>query len=157
MEQSGLKKDQFACLATLHQVFFNIVSINEDLCMQQELFTCTENLGFIALHCLIGPHQYPYQHLIIILGQQQSMTLVQLLFIINQVLSRTLQHFLQGKTFCLETLLKYISTGPTGCLKKKYPLLLCSFLGFQNILKSSSVHLSTAQLVENPKVLRFIF
>ena len=45
----------------------------------------------------------------------------------------------------------------TGCFKKKYPLLFCSFLSFQNILKSGSVHFSTAQPLQNPKITIFLF
>ena len=40
----------------------------------------------------------------------------------------------------------------TGCLKKKYRLLFCSFLGFQNILKKGSVHFSTAQPLQNQEM-----
>ena len=44
----------------------------------------------------------------------------------------------------------------TGCFKKKYQLLFCSFLGFQNILKSGSVHVSIAQSLHNPKITIFL-
>ena len=40
----------------------------------------------------------------------------------------------------------------TGRFKKKYRLLFCSFLGFQNIFKTASVHFSTAQPLQNPKI-----
>ena len=35
-------------------------------------------------------------------------------------------------------------TESTGCLNKKYPLLFCSFLGFQSIFKGVYVHFSTS-------------
>ena len=41
--------------------------------------------------------------------------------------------------------------------QKKYPLLFSSFLGFQNIFKSSSVHFLTAQPLQNPKIVVYLF
>ena len=40
--------------------------------------------------------------------------------------------------------------------KKKYQLLFCLFCGFRNILKTGSVHFSTAQPFQNPNITIFL-
>ena len=52
---------------------------------------------------------------------------------------------LRNKQFVENMFLELGSMENTGCFKKKYPLLFCSFLSFQNILKGVFVHFLIAK------------
>ena len=118
LQLPGSKKDQFACRATIHQVFFDILSINQGLCMQQEQFTCIEIMQLDSrksrIHC---SRLLDCSNSVTLPASQQNFKLA-----VEQETSRNtfhdissfilstkfaLQQFFQGKTFCLETLLKY--------------------------------------------------